>query len=62
MQEKNYNDWLEEFKHTIIDWENRYNMNHKEAVIKVCELIEELPFVPFKYKDKLKEDLKIWKN
>lgn len=55
--EKNYNDYLEEFKNNILQWVNWYGMSFKEAFEGIIDYIK---LVPIDYRDKLKEDLKIW--
>lgn len=55
--EKNYNDYLEEFKSNIETWVKWYGYSYNKAFEGIKDYIK---LVPIDYRDKLKEDLKIW--
>lgn len=54
---KKYNDYLQEYKDNIIQYVNWYGMSFKDAFENIKHFIR---LAPLDYRNKLKEDLKIW--
>lgn len=57
MQEKRYNDYLEEFKENMKRWVEWHNFSYKEAFEGIKDY---LVLVPFDYRDDLYKDLEKW--